>query len=142
MNGSLRPWRSFLLLALLAPAPGCGGNVATIKGDVTLDGKPVETGTITFVPIEGTPGSGARAQVAKGVYSIDSAMGTAPGTYRVEITARRKTGKKIPVGSPAPVGTMADEEVEALPARYNKSSTLKEVLKAGANPVNFPLTTK
>ena len=69
-------------------------------------------------------------------------MGTSPGAYRVEITARRKTGKKIPVGSPAPKGTMADEEVEALPARYHTASTLREVLKAGANKVDFPLTSK
>jgi hypothetical protein len=142
MNRSLSPWRSFLLLALLAIAPGCGGKVATIEGTVTIDEKPVETGTITFVPIEGTPGSGARAQIAKGVYTIDSSMGTAPGTYRVEIAARRKTGKKIPIGSPAPPGTTADEEVEALPARYNKESTLRETLKAGANTVDFSLATK
>jgi hypothetical protein len=129
-----------LLLALLAS--GCGTKVASVTGSVTLDGTPVETGLITFVPIDGTPGSGARAQIAKGVYTVDSSMATAPGTYRVEIAARRKTGKKIPLGSPAPPGTMADEEVEAVPARYNKESTLREVLKPGANAVDFALSSK
>jgi hypothetical protein len=140
----LRPllrWRSLLLLALLAPA-GCGGKVASVSGSVTLDGTPVESGLITFTPVEGTPGSGARAQIAKGAYAIDSSMAAAPGTYRVEIAARRKTGKKIPVGSPAPRGSMADEEVEAVPARYNKASTLRETLKAGANTVDFELNSK
>lgn len=132
--------RSALLLALFAS--GCGAKVASITGSVSLDGTPVESGYITFVPVDGTPGSGARAQIAKGVYTIDSSMAAAPGTYRVEIAARRKTGKKIPVGSPAPPGTMADEEVEAVPERYNKSSTLREVLKPGANTVDFPLATK
>ena len=132
--------RSLLLLALLAS--GCGAKVASITGSVSLDGKPVESGLITFVPVDGTPGSGARAQIAKGVYAIDASMAAAPGAYRVEIAARRKTGKKIPVGSPAPPGTMADEEVEAVPARFNKDSTLREALKPGANKVDFSLTTK
>lgn len=140
MCRSLSAWRTLPLLALLAS--GCGAKVASIAGSLTLDGTPVESGYITFVPIDGTPGSGGRAQIAKGVYIIDSSMAAAPGTYRVEIAVRRKTGKKIPIGSPAPPGAMADEEVEAVPARYNKDSTLRETLKAGANKVDFALSSK
>jgi hypothetical protein len=134
--------RRFLLLAFLALLSGCGRS-ATVEGTLTLDGTPVEAGHITFVPIEGTAGSGARAAIANGRYAIGRATRIQPGVYRVEVSARSKTGKKIPVGSPAPRGTMADEEVEAAPAQYNKKSTLRQELKAGANTnVDFALSTK
>ncbi len=142
MKPSLHARRWALLLSLVVPASGCGGGSASIKGAVTLDGTPVESGHVNFVPIEGTPGAGARAQVVNGQYSVEAAARASPGVYRVEISARRKTGKKIPVGSPAPPGTMADEEVEAVPVRYNKSSTLREELKGGANTRDFSLTSK
>ena len=115
--------RACLLGAVLALACGCGGGLAGIQGTVTLDGTLIETGRISFVPIEGTAGSGGRAQIVKGHYSIDSAGGPSPGVYRIEILAPRKTGKKRPAGSPAPPGTMVDEEVEAI-----KSGLTKRVL--------------
>jgi hypothetical protein len=103
--------RRYLLLAVLALLPGCSRS-ATVEGTVTLDGAPVEAGHITFVPTEGTAGPGAQATIASGHYTIDLASRAKPGVYRVEIAARRKTGKTIPAGSPFPPGTMVDEEVE------------------------------
>ena len=132
----------FLLPTLFIVLSGCGGGRAAVEGSVTLDGVPVEAGYITFVPIEETAGSGARAKIEKGHYVIDPAGRPVPGVYRVEISARRKTGKKIPIGSPAPLGTMADEEVEAVPARYNKESKVRRELKAGPNTADFSPTSQ
>jgi len=142
MIGIAERGRRFLLLVFLVLLPGCG-STATVEGTVTLDDSPVETGYITFVPIEGTGGPGSRASIANGRYAIDRDSRAHPGVYRVEISSQRKTGKQIPAGSPAPRGTMVDEQVEAVPAQYNKKSNLRQELKAGASTnVDFALTTK
>ena len=45
---------SFAVAGVLAVAagllPGCGATTATVSGEVTYDGKPVEDGYITFTP--------------------------------------------------------------------------------------------
>lgn len=40
----------FCILLFTVGLVGCGGNPATVKGKVTLDGNPVTAGQITFVP--------------------------------------------------------------------------------------------
>ena len=64
------------------------------------------------------------------------------GTARVEISSSKMTGKMIEVGSPMPPGTKIEETVEAVPAKYNKSSTLTVDIKAGANTHDFELMSK
>jgi hypothetical protein len=113
-----------------------------VSGKVTLDGEPVETGSISFVPIEGTQSPTAGAEIIDGEYEIPSAGGPKLGVFRVEIRSQRKTGKKIQAGSPAPPGTMVDETVEAIPRQYNKQSKLRAELKPGANPLDYELTSK
>ena len=127
---------------LLLVAGGCSGQRGGVAGKVTLDGAALETGSISFLPIEGTESPTAGAVITNGAYEIPRDKGPMPGIFRVEIRAQRKTGNKIPAGSPAPPGTLVDETVEAIPARYNKESTLRAEVKAGANPLNFELSTK
>lgn len=140
MTTALRRGRCLLLLALFAS--GCGGNYASVQGTVTLDGAPVETGYLSFIPADAAAGSSLRAPIANGRYVITSTGQLKPGGYRVEIHAPRKTGKKISAGSPSPPGTMVDEEVEAVPDKYNKRTTLTRDLKAGQNTYDIELTTK
>lgn len=119
--------------ALLA---GCGGDGRKgVSGDVTLDGEPVNGGSIVFLP-SGGEGSKGAAEIIDGKYSIPPAQGLAPGTYRVEINWSKPTGKQIPSGDP---GMMMDERQEAVPARYNSNSTLTVEITAGENQHNFPL---
>ena len=51
---------------------GCGGssNTAAVDGTVTVGGVPVESGSITFNPIEGTSGHSAGGVIESGRYSI------------------------------------------------------------------------
>lgn len=138
MSDVFRRGRGFLLLALLAS--GCGGGYAAVQGTVTLDGAPVDTGYLTFVPTDAALGPSGRASIANGRYAMDASGQLKPGAYRVEIYAQRKTGKKIRAGSPAPPGTMIDEEVEAIPAKYNTQTTLTREAKAGGNTFDFDLS--
>ncbi|MEX0793841.1 MAG: hypothetical protein WD045_11945 [Pirellulaceae bacterium] len=126
---------------------GCGGGQSgpprgEVSGKVTLDGTPVEEGSITFLPSEGTSGPSAGAPITNGNYAIARQKGPVEGKYRVEIRATRKTGKSVPAGSPFPEGTMIDETEEAVPAKYNTKSELVREIVAGENELDFDLTAR
>ncbi len=76
---------------------GCGnsGGRLPVSGSVTLDGVPLANGEIIFVPISGTKGPTAAGEILAGKFKIPAAKGPIAGSYRVEITAERATGRKI-----------------------------------------------
>ena len=101
----------FCFLAGLAILIGCGGPAKTIvHGTVTCDGEKVQTGQVRFVPIEGTPGGVAMAEITDGEYRADNRGGLSTGKYRVEVDARKKTGRMVP-GNTGIERTMLEETV-------------------------------
>ena len=140
---SSKPWRSIgaICLALTALGPGCGkvgGNHASIRGEVKLDGKPLEHGSILFVPIDGTKGAPAGGPILNGAYALTGQDGPAIGDNRVEVQAVRKTGKMVrnPY-APKGQGKLIELEVGAIAPRFNAGSILKAEVKSGDNTVNF-----
>lgn len=134
-----------IVLCLLALAcPGCSSSddQAGITGKVEIDGQPVAAGTITFLPQSGTSSPSAGAEIVGGTYRVPVERGPKPGAFRVQVSSNRKTGKRIPAGSPAPEGTLVDEVVEAIPPQYNRESTLTATLAAGENAFDCSLSTK
>src|SRR5262245_57469496 len=112
-NCHARLWLALAALALLFTA-GCAGGTtypgATVSGTVTLDGKPIEEGTINFVPTTPGQGQAASATIAGGKYS---AAKVPLGKVTVNFVAQHKTGKKIP-GSSEPI----DEIINLIPSKY------------------------
>jgi hypothetical protein len=133
---------SFIVAGLLLMSAGCGDEQVHMRGKVTLDGKPIETGAITFIPDDLNLGQTAGASIALGEFQVVGNNLPPPGLYRVEIRSQIKTGKQIPAGSPAPPGTMMEETIEAVPTKYNDKSELKRELKTGDNNLNFELTSE
>jgi len=135
-----------LILALLIIAPSCGSSdlsyeKGAIKGTVTLNGEPLASGKIRFVPAVDTVGKITVAEIKDGQYEFDMERCPALGTHKIEIIATRKTGKKIPIPD-EPEGTMRDETEQYLPASYNTNSRLTLEVKAGDNQGNFDLKIK
>lgn len=133
-----------LLLAILAACSGCSNKDANrnaVDGEVTLDGKPVEQGSILFIPVDGTEGAATGGPIQAGHYRISKTQGAATGWNRVEIHAVRKTGKMIPKGF-GTTGEMIDEQVDIAPPRYNSASILKTEVTPDKNTANFDLTTQ
>lgn len=130
-------WRLLLaglLPCLLAAFSGCGGNdLATVRGQVTLDGKPIESGLITFLPVDGKGASGG-AKIVNGQYETQ----LDPGEKTVSILAERvtETHQSKP-GDPA--GTIEIKQ-QYLPAKYNTATTLKATITPGKATVDFKLT--
>jgi hypothetical protein len=122
-----------LLLALMA---GCeDGKIALVSGTVEVDGNPVESGSITFVPVDGqTPTAGGA--IKDGRYTVRVPI----TTMKVSISVPRVVGMKKIYDTPnSPEMPIT---VEALPARYNEQTELKIEVKPGTNVYDFPLTSQ
>jgi hypothetical protein len=124
MNG-----RATLVLALITAAavlPGCGPSTATVSGDVTIDGKPLDNGVISYTPADGA-GVPVTGDVVNGKYRLQ----TTPGAKWVQISAPVVVGQRKEYNGPnAP---LVDIREERLPERYNAKTELKTELKAGGN---------
>ncbi len=92
---------------------GCSGGLLEIQGEVTLDGKPIETGTINFSPAEGS-GPTAGTIINGGRYWVK----TYPGTKSVSIQGYRKTGQEHTIPND-PTSPLVNVNKQIVPARFN-----------------------
>jgi hypothetical protein len=112
---------------------GCGRGdlpeLGTVKGRVTMAGKPLPNVSVQFHPESGgRPGTGITD--SDGAYSltyVENVKGTPVGPSRVEITTI------WPDGEPGP------GQRETIQAKYNSATTLKETVKSGSNTFDFAL---
>ncbi|QDV70023.1 hypothetical protein Poly24_37420 [Rosistilla carotiformis] len=109
------------LCTLALCVSGCGPTKSApsvrISGTVTLDGKPLETGQISFIPTDGK-GNSAGAAVNDGSFDAE----VFPGAMRVEIIAPKVTGTRKVYDTPdSPSEDVTEEQI---PSRYNVNSTL------------------
>lgn len=137
-----------LAAVAVAAAPGCqtGDDLPrhAVSGRVQLDGKPLESGAIQFLPVEGGSSGGVPVSggtvIQDGAYEIGREKGLTPGTYRVSITSA--AGGTSPPADEAP-GPALPPAKDLIPAKYNVQSTLKAEVKAnGPNTFDFDLNSK
>ena len=125
------------LLLSVAASVGCGGKPASVTGLVTVDGKPVDQGTVTYSP----SGGGMRASgliQSDGTYEIKTNRdaGLEIGMYDVAVVSR-----EVIVTSPdAP--PMPGKYI--VPKRYGKAKTsgLQFDVVKGGNDINLELTSE
>lgn len=135
-----RPVRIVGVTAMIVALPvGCSKPPAegVLTGAVKLDGVPIKSGQIRFVPVDGQS-STAGAAITDGNYKAT----VSPGQKSVEITseaegAARKMYDSAPTASP-PAGAGR----ELIPAKYNARTELKIEVKAGDQQHDFDLTSK
>ncbi|HWL11252.1 MAG TPA: hypothetical protein VNQ76_22795 [Planctomicrobium sp.] len=110
-----------LSLLLLVLALGCQQKVdgpfrVRLYGQVTLNGKSLETGTVHLIPLDGDRAKMSGAEIVNGSYDVSNKGGVIPGEYRVEFTAM----KSIP---PYIGGDGSEVTVEQyLPPKFNEKS--------------------
>lgn len=138
-------WQSALSqLLVLTLMSGCGGPDGParypVSGTVTVNGEPLEDGSIQFIPSDNSDSPSIGATITGGTYSIPAKKGALAGEYTVQIKGMKKTGRQIEAGSPLPPGTMVDELIEVVPPKYNTNSTLTATIVEGDNEnVKFDL---
>ena len=122
-----RRQRSVLLLALslsIGLGLGCskGPTVYTVSGEVTYQGKPVESGDIAFADAARSDRT-ASGTITDGRYSLQ----TTAGKKLVRITATKETGKMITGAMDATY----PEIVDLIPEKYNTATTLEITVDPG-----------
>jgi hypothetical protein len=95
MRFAARPAVGLALLIPLVLSSGCGDSQAIkavpAAGTVTFNGKPVEFGTIGFVPDNGRPASG---EIKNGHFTLTTYQeddGAIPGKHNVSVTSIKRT---------------------------------------------------
>ncbi len=127
-----------LSLLFLASILGCGDGgpeLGTVKGKVTLDGKPVPNATLTFIPqFEGSPSYGITD--SNGDYTLaftDTKKGAMLGSFDVQIETKKISKQEMSddaQGEPPPF--------IAIPKKYRGKAFTAEV-KRGSNECNFAM---
>ena len=116
-------------LACLASA-GCGKGPAAVPmyGSVTYGGEKAPMGRVSFVPMDAAAGPPCATPIIDGQYRLEERGGVPLGKYRVEVDARKKTGRKV-MGHNGFERTMIDEEVRMGPEVYagNQSPLVVDV---------------
>lgn len=112
-------WTVFASMVLaLFLLPGCGGQTAkVVEGSVTIAGQTPDAGEIRFIPIEGTPGSNNVSMITDGRYRIKARGGVPIGKYRVEVSAKKKTGRQV-MQDNGFEQVMSDEYIKISPPKY------------------------
>ena len=121
---------------------GCGSNgPGELAGEVTLDGKPLEQGALLLTPVDMSKGTATGGEIKDGKYVLTGKQAPPVGTYKVEIRANKKSGKKVQKAMGKP-GELDDELVEAVDAKYNTQTTLTVEVKSGGTTANFAVFSK
>lgn len=131
-----------LLFVLLASFTGLmlgcstsGPEIASVKGTITMDGKPLPNATVVFIPQSNGRPAAAKTD-SEGKYRLNFSAGrkgAIPGNNRIRITTKSdpsvdEEGNPI-AGSP-----------EKIPMKYNQLTTLEfNVLAGQKNEANFEL---
>jgi hypothetical protein len=131
-NFTPRDFRAALASLLTVLAAGCGSGEeppprVPVTGDVTLNGEPLKSGVIRFIPDAATTGPAAMATINDGQYVLTDEDGPIFGHHRVEIEATNYLGFELDdeqayaayaTAGGAPIGN------NPIPANYNRQTTL------------------
>ena len=141
--------RRCALLAVLAPlVAGCGGEqLGQVKGTVTLDGKPLSKGTLTFEAPGKRPAT-ARVEAGQIVEATThkTGDGVPVGAHKVAVAATEDAASAVVANPGEGKGPGANymSGKSLLPAKYNNPETsgLTAEVKGGENVLEFNLASK
>jgi hypothetical protein len=159
-----RPMRLVGMTALLVTVAACSGprTPVPVSGTVTLDGKPVEGATVTFLVLgddkEGRPATGQTDKTGTFHLKTGNEDGARPGEYKVVVSKNdlADPNLKMPDFPDTPEGRNQREHFlwkhfgdnrspyrNVLPDRYGDLKATPLTCKVpGDGPVHFPLTSK
>ena len=134
-------------VACLMSATGCGSDNKlgrlSVSGKITLDDKPLDSGSIEFFPSDSQGVSAGGVVSADGSYSVEEDKGLPPGKYTVSIfspmAAKSTPNKKYANESDALVG---EPGIDRIPEEFNNSEQIVEVTVDGPNTFDFDIKTK
>lgn len=144
-------WFKRLVPVLCIAAVGCGGSsepapeLVAVTGTVTFKSEPLVGASVSFVPRDGTPGTGAYGVTDEsGKYTLThrtDAAGIEPGIYTVAVSKMA-----MPDGRPIPEGQDAADvgAVQIMPPKYSDpfSEMNTNVITVPPSGGEFPIELK
>ena len=113
---------------------GCGGTPeGDVSGTVIYDGKPIEQGSISFIPADGN-GPSAGGGIKDGKYSASK---VSVGMAKIKITGAKIATKQKMYDDPKADWVMTSTEM--LPAKYNDKTELLYDVQPGVQQKDFNL---
>lgn len=142
--------RRWVVAALaIAASAGCGDGPEdnlprrAVYGTVSLDGKPLDQGVISFTPeAQGTNPVTGGGVISSGSFSIPQDRGLTPGTYKVAISADTSVPPVAAGQAPGATPKVKAKVTSPIPAKYNTQSTLEAEVKDGSTSLKFDLFSK
>jgi hypothetical protein len=134
---------ALILAAAFVVAAGCGpkSDRLPISGAVTLNGVPLDGGSIRFTSTAG-PLSSTGAMIQSGEFQIPSDKGLRIGSYRVEISAPDNDAPPIVYRSD-PTSAGVPTQPDRIPPEYNvDSKQVVEVVADGDNDFMFDIVSR
>jgi hypothetical protein len=125
---------------ILIAAVGCGpaGDRLGVSGAITLDGAPLDSGSIRFTSVGAEKLLTSGALIKDGAYHVPQENGLRAGTYQVEINSPDDKGPQV---LDKPSGMMM--AAERIPAAYNvESEQTIEVTAEGDNAFYFNIVSQ
>jgi hypothetical protein len=136
-------WHSTAIAAVFAIS-GCGpkSDRLEVTGTITLNGAPLDSGSIRFSSSEGQKLVATGAIIKDGAYQVPQAKGLPPGKYRVEINSPDLKAPPIMLRS-GPGAAGIPTAPERIPAEYNVNSQQSiDVTVDGDNRFDFAIVAK
>jgi hypothetical protein len=123
-----------MVLSLTFSVGGCTGDSqhGTVSGTVTLNGKPLKSGLIRFIPVGGQTAS-ADATITDGKFTAIVPI----GEKQVWVSAPKVVGQRKT--SDRPDSPMVDIVDELLPVEYNAASKMTLSVTAGSQTKSYDL---
>ncbi|MBA2116651.1 hypothetical protein [Bremerella alba] len=118
-------WLVLLLVGCLSTATGCiaaddGWNRQAVDGMVTLHGEALDSGAISFEPMDLSAGTSAGTEIHDGQFAMDRSAGLPPGEYIVRIYSADLSSAPAPVNVAEQNGVLAPRE--RIPRQWNTES--------------------
>ena len=129
--------RWLCVCAVVAGLAGCAGGDKrhAVSGTVKWQGKPLNQGSINFLPEDPALGTIGGALIKDGQYSIPASQGLLPGRYKVTISSPDPKKALDPDADPGAPGPVYKDRVQP---RYNLNTILTADVKAdGKNTFDF-----
>jgi hypothetical protein len=130
------------LAIVLGAAVGCGPKTdrLPISGKVTLNGVPLDSGSIRFNSQPGEKLQSAGAMIHNGVYEIPAEQGLLPGIYVVEMSSPDAKAPPIMVGG-EDGGPKFPVAPDRIPPEFNSGDGNKiELSREGDTEFNFEVS--